>query len=123
MSETNHTYLQIHPADNVLVALTDLAQGSVIQFNDLQFFLAHDVAPKHKFTINELAPGDHIIMYGVLVGKALTQIPQGGPITVDNIVHASDSYSLHNRNTSWHQPDISHFKRRPLWATTVQMAR
>jgi altronate hydrolase len=46
-------------------------------------------------------------MYGVLVGKAVTDIPQGGLITTTNIMHASGTYSLKERKTNWHQPDVS----------------
>lgn len=108
----NTTYIQIHPADNVLVALTNLAAGTPIQFNGERFLLAADVAAKHKFTISDLNAGDDITMYGVLVGKANQPIPQGSAITVENVVHASGEYHLGNRKTDWHKPDVSAFEGR-----------
>jgi altronate hydrolase len=74
------TFLQIHPADNVLVALTDLPKGTPIQHGDTNLVLANDVAGKHKFTLGALQPGDEIHMYGVLVGKASQFIPQGAQL-------------------------------------------
>ena len=78
---TQHSYLRIHPKDNVLVALRDLEQGTPIEFEGLRFNLADKVAAKHKFTLNDLQPDDSIFMYGVLVGKATKPVPQGGLIS------------------------------------------
>jgi altronate hydrolase len=111
-ANTRHTYIQIHPADNVLVALQDLPSGTPIDFGGHQFKLADDVAAKHKFTINELQPGSPIHMYGVLVGKASAPIVQGGAVTVNNIIHASDDFSMGSRKTDWHKPDVSAFENR-----------
>ena len=110
MSANRHTYIQIHPRDNVLVALADLQNGTPISFNGNSLVLTDDIAAKHKFTLQQLAPGEEIFMYGVLVGKASSYIPQGGGITVNNITHASDSFALHARKTDWHWPDVSSFE-------------
>ena len=111
MENSNSTgpvkYLQIHPADNVLVALTDLPQGTMINFNGNHLTLTDNVAAKHKFALQDLAPGDDITMYGVLVGKASAPIIKGGAVTVDNIKHASEDFRLGNRKTEWHQPDVN----------------
>lgn len=102
-----YSYLQIHPKDNVLVALKDLNKNTTIQINGNHFLLADDVSAKHKFTIRPLAPGDKIYMYGVLVAKSTTEIPPGGVLTVKNTVHASDNYSIKDRKMEWNKPDIS----------------
>jgi altronate hydrolase len=51
MSEiTNKKFLQIHPDDNVLVALQDLKKGEVVVWNNGQIItLQDDVNAKHKF--------------------------------------------------------------------------
>ena len=76
------TFLQIHPADNVLVALQDLKKGEIIQFNGDEFPLANDIDAKHKFTTEAVALGQSVTMYGVLVGKAVQDIPKGGMINI-----------------------------------------
>lgn len=48
-------------------------------------------------------------MYGVLVGKATKNIPQGGLLTTQNIRHASNEFSLKERHTKWHHPDVSKY--------------
>lgn len=111
-ANTRHTYIQIHPADNVLVALQDLPAGTLIDFGGQQFTLADNVAAKHKFTITELQPGDAVHMYGVLVGKAATPIVKGGAVTVNNIVHAASGFKMGSRKTDWHKPDVSAFENR-----------
>src|SRR4030095_9081053 len=108
--QENHTFLQIHPADNVLVALQDLDQGRPIAFNGYHFSLNERVAAKHKFTINPLSPGDNIYMYGVLVGKADQFIPQGGAITVSNIHHATQDFDLGQRKLEWTKPDVARWE-------------
>nr|WP_242691724.1 altronate dehydratase family protein [Pedobacter sp. SYSU D00823] len=107
-----HTYIQIHPADNVLVALTDLGSGTLINFNGSVFPLITPVAAKHKFSISDLAIGDEVFMYGVLVGKASEYIPRGAALTVDNLVHAAQDFKLGDRKTVWTAPDVSAFKER-----------
>ena len=109
---TQHSYLRIHPKDNVLVALRDLDQGTPIEFEGLSFSLADKVAAKHKFTLNALQPDDPIFMYGVLVGKATKSIPQGGLISTENIHHASSEFHLGKRKLDWHKPDTAKFEER-----------
>lgn len=107
-----HTYIQIHPSDNVLVALQDLPAGTPISFGPHEFILPNDVAAKHKFTLTQLQPGASVYMYGVLVGKTSAAIVQGGGVTVNNIVHAAAGFKMGSRKTNWHQPDVSAFENR-----------
>jgi len=65
-----HRLIKVHPGDNVLVALTNLSKGENLNFNAEEFILHDDIPAKHKFVTTDLAKGDSVIMYGVLVGKA-----------------------------------------------------
>lgn len=107
-----HTYIQIHPSDNVLVALQDLPAGTPISFGPHEFILPNDVAAKHKFTLTQLQTGASVYMYGVLVGKTSAAIVQGGGVTVNNLVHAAAGFKMGSRKTNWHQPDVSAFENR-----------
>jgi len=109
MSIQKETFLRIHPHDNVLVALQNLEQGTPINFEGNTFTLADRIAAKHKFAINELKTGQEIYMYGVLVGKTTSTIPQGGLLSTQNVHHASDGFRLGERKLSWHQPDTRSF--------------
>jgi len=104
--------MMIHPADNVLVALTDLAVNEKVTYNGHEYTIIDRVPAKHKFVINDMKPGDEIFMYGVLVGKAQTDIFKGGRITTTNVKHAASGYQAGERKTTWHKPDASKFANR-----------
>jgi len=112
MPSNKHSFLRIHPKDNVLVALQDLAAGTNINFEGESFALTTGIAAKHKFSLVELQPEDQIIMYGVLVGKATQYIPKGGPISTQTIRHASNEFHLGKRKLDWHRPDKNKFEGR-----------
>lgn len=111
-ASTKSSFLQIHPDDNVLVALQDLPKGQVIEWNNSQIILQDDIRAKHKFFITDLNVDDEVLMYGVLVGKATTPILKGGLMTTDNIHHASQDYSFRDVNYQWQKPDVSAFVNR-----------
>lgn len=102
-------FLQIHPKDNVLVALRDLSKGLSVDFEGRSFELQQDVPAKHKFSIHAFAKDAEVYMYGVLVGKVNHELSAGELITVDNLRHASEDFKLGNRKLEWHQPDVSKF--------------
>lgn len=108
----NHKVTKVHPKDNVLVALQDLSLNETVRYNGDEYTLADRVPAKHKFVINDMQPGDELIMYGVLVGKAQTAIPKGGRITTSNVKHAANGFEVGERKTEWHKPDVSKFKDR-----------
>jgi altronate hydrolase len=106
------TVLKVHPKDNVLVALKNLAKGETVQFNDERYTLTENVSAKHKFFVRDMKAGDEVIMYGVLVGKAQSNIPAGGLMTTTNIKHAADPFIYRPYHYEWHAPDVAKFKNR-----------
>jgi altronate hydrolase len=102
--------VRIHPNDNVIVALTDLAQGEKVTFEQEQITLSDAVPAKHKFALRSFKSGDEIYMYGVLVGKAQSDIPKGGLITTFNVKHAANTFATGERHTEWNKPDVSKWK-------------
>jgi altronate hydrolase len=107
--------LKVNPDDNVIVALTDLPQGSVVTYNNQQYTLTDNVQAKHKFAAQDFQQNDDIIMYGVLVGKAQNFIPAGGVLTTKNIHHAANDFFIGERHTEWNKPDISKFADRTFF--------
>jgi altronate hydrolase len=112
MTDRINTFLQIHPHDNVLVALQDITKGTTVTFNGDDITLLTDVAAKHKFTITHLAEGAEIYMYGVLVGKTNGPIAKGEAITTSNIHHAASDFKLGERKLNWHKPEVDKFAMR-----------
>jgi altronate hydrolase len=104
--------LKVHPADNVLVALSNLEEGERIVYQDTEILLPSRVPAKHKFVLQALEPGDTVTMYGVLVGKAEKPIPSGGVITTSNLKHAAHGFDIGERRIEWAQPDTSRFEGR-----------
>ena len=110
--------LKIHPADNVLVALTDLKTGEAISHENTSVTLVNDVPAKHKFVVKDLRPDDEIIMYGILVGKAITAIPKGGVIGTHNVKHKAAPFSGKTKSYEWTPPDATKFKNKTFtWRT------
>jgi altronate hydrolase len=106
----SNSFLKIHPDDNVLVALSDLKAGTEIKYNGSSFSLRNDVPAKHKFVIHDMGAEDEIVMYGVLVGKAVNPIPAGTAIGTHNVKHKASSYNNESSRTKWKAPDISRWK-------------
>ena len=106
----NHKTLQIHPKDNVLVALQDLKSGENISFSGNDLILKDDVPAKHKFAINDLNKGDQVFMYGGIVGKALSPIPSGGVLSTQNVTHEAEDFGQKTGDYQWDAPDINKFK-------------
>ncbi len=104
--------LKIHPKDNVLVALKDIAKGETVSHNGDQYTAHEKIPAKHKLFTKDMNAGDKIIMYGVLVGKAQNPIPAGGLMTTANVKHAADPYEYRPFHYEWHAPDVSKFKGR-----------
>ncbi|RYY98307.1 MAG: altronate dehydratase [Chitinophagaceae bacterium] len=104
--------LKVHPSDNVLVALQDLAKGEQVAHNGATYTLVDDVPAKHKFFTQDLLASDPVTMYGVLVGKAQHYIPAGARMTTENIKHSTDPYDYRGVSFEWTAPDVSKFKDR-----------
>jgi altronate hydrolase len=102
--------LKVHPKDNVLVALRDLAAGETIAWEGAGYIIKEKIPAKHKFFTDDMQAGDEVIMYGVLVGKTQNFIPRGGLMTTANVKHAAEPYSYRGSNYQWHAPDVSKFK-------------
>jgi len=99
--------LQLDPRDNVLIALTDLKPGERVDFGGRTYSLLKNVPAKHKFATRDLGIGDAVIMYGVLVGKALKPIAAGELLTLSNIRHQAAPFREHSGDYQWSPPDVS----------------
>ncbi len=108
-----NTILKIHPADNAIVALTNLRKGETVQLDGEEFYLLDDIPAKHKFATQDLNAGDAVTMYGVLVGKAQNFILKGGLISTANVKHAAGNYQVNGeRNIQWQAPNVSKWQNR-----------
>lgn len=104
-------FLKIHPDDNVLVALKNLPSGADIAFENIHFSLQEDIPAKHKFFMHDMAAGEEVIMYGVLVGKVQHDIRKGQLMTTSNTQHAAGAYAYRGVEYKWKTPDVTGFQR------------
>jgi altronate hydrolase len=104
--------LQLDSRDNVLIALTDLKKGEQIGFAGQSYVLSSNVPAKHKFATEDLEPGAKVVMYGVLVGKAVKAIPRGGLLSINNIHHEAAPFHEKSGEFRWTAPDVSQWKQR-----------
>lgn len=104
--------LKVHPDDNVLVALSDLYKGETVTYNGQDYSLLDNVKAKHKFAAAEIPQGGEVIMYGVLVGKAQTDLYPGNVLTTANIKHAASEFVTGERRTNWAKPNVARFEGR-----------
>jgi altronate hydrolase len=104
--------LQIHPSDNVLVALQNIAAGTIVFHKQQAYTLIEEIPAKHKFFLQDMQSGEPVIMYGVLVGKTLQPVKVGSRMRTENTGHAAEPYDWKPYDYQWTPPDVSKFVER-----------
>ncbi len=83
--------LVIDPKDNVANLIGPGEQGSEVNCRiegsdrPTAVTLADTIPPNHKFAFTAISAGEPIIKYGLVIGKASTDIAQGAHVHVHNI--------------------------------------
>jgi altronate hydrolase len=104
--------IEIHPDDNVAVALADLKVGDEVTVAGKSVKIAGGIPTKHKFALRDFSVGDPILMYGVLVGRATQPIHTGERIGTHNAHHETTPYGARSGTFSWTPPDVSRWRDR-----------
>lgn len=78
-------YLKINPADNVVVAITDLKAGEIISNEGADVVLKEDVPAGHKVTLKNLTEGENVIKYGYPIGHVRQNVEAGKWINENQI--------------------------------------
>jgi altronate hydrolase len=94
--------IQIHPLDNVVVALRDLATQEKFDVAGQSITLRQPVARGHKFAIKLIAAGQNIVKYGLPIGHALSDIAVGEHIHSHNA-----KTNLSDLDTYQYQPEFA----------------
>ena len=97
--------LQLDPRDNVVVALKPLAAGTPLRTGSISCTVSEEIPAKHKVALVDLAPGDLIYLYGMVVGEAVAAIPRGGLISTRNIRHRASEYTAQRHPVHFPLPD------------------
>ncbi len=80
--------LIINSADNVAVALRDLAQGTGLEFTETRegVVTTREAIPfGHKVALQDIAQGEEVIKYGARIGVATSNIASGEHVHVHNL--------------------------------------
>lgn len=99
--------LQVHPADDAIVALRDLDAGASVSLGASHWTLLEKIPAKQKFAAHAFATGELITMYGVTVGRATQPIAAGALLHTHNVVHATSAFSGKQRDHTWTPPDAA----------------
>lgn len=70
-------YIQIHPKDNVAVALADLPAGEVLHLSGRDVTLREAIPVGHKIALADLNEQDQVIKYGYPIGHVLRRVQSG----------------------------------------------
>lgn len=79
------SYIKIHPADKVAVALAPLSEGMECRFDQETIILQQDIPQGHKFALKDLEEGEQVIKYGLPIGVTKEKITAGSWIHVHNM--------------------------------------
>jgi len=109
---TARQVLQLHAADNVMVALVDLPAGARIQDSLRELVLVGAIPAKHKFARQAIPSGGTVVMYGVTVGKAREEIQAGELLTTRNVHHEAAAFHDKNAEYTWAPPDVRRWQGR-----------
>jgi altronate hydrolase len=104
--------LKVHPDDNLIVALQDLAAGEQVSLNGESFTVLFPTPAKHKFATQSFNTGDNLVMYGVIVGRATQPIQRGEVVTTFNVKHAASAAQIRESNYQWTPPNVEKFVNR-----------
>ena len=78
------------PGDNVGIALMDLEGRTVVEVKagerSVTVKLTEPITYQHKFSVASIAPGEDIVKYGEVIGKATQQIDPGQHVHIHNMI-------------------------------------
>lgn len=78
-------YIQINPADNVIVAIDPLSAGDNITVGTITITVSEDIPAGHKVALQDFRTGDPVIKYGFPIGHARNDISTGSRVNEKNI--------------------------------------
>ena len=79
--ENTLTAFQIDARDNVATALSEIPAGAVVQIHGtgapILVTAAENILVGHKIALRDIADGQNIVKYGVVIGRSTANIPKG----------------------------------------------
>lgn len=79
-------FIQLHPNDNVVVALKNLKEAASIYVNGNTISLRSAIGFGHKIATQPIKAGEKVLKYGLPIGSATKDIAAGEHVHVQNLV-------------------------------------
>ena len=103
----------LHTSDNIAVARTSLPAGQLIRLNGKELALKDPVPMGHKMALRPIAPGEAIVRYGQIMGRARVAIECGAHVHVHNVafeeLHFAYEYPAEEKPLPERKPDAPRF--------------
>ena len=84
-AKTDTRVLILAPDDNVAVAKSDIAAGTVLTVMGQPVTLKNRVEVGHKFAFKKVAKGEKLVKYGAPIGVATQDIAPGDYMHIHNV--------------------------------------
>jgi altronate hydrolase len=81
--------IQLHPSDNVAIALGSLSPGAKILIGGSEITVQSSISQGHKIAVLDIAAGEAVIRYGCSIGTASSHIGVGSHVHTHNLEFAS----------------------------------
>ncbi|AWI06410.1 UxaA family hydrolase [Clostridium drakei] len=90
--------IKINENDNVVVALTDLEKGEIVEIDNEKISIKEAVKRGHKIAVRKIKLNENIIKYGFPIGHAICDIPEGKWVHTHNAKTNLDGIKDYNFN-------------------------
>lgn len=77
--------IRIHPADDVAVALRDIAKNTEVEAAGKRFVALDDIPVGHKMALRDLRDGENVRKYGSPIGHVTQDVPAGSWLHSHNV--------------------------------------
>jgi altronate hydrolase len=104
--------IKIHADDDLLVALSDLKRGEIVQYDGAEYEVREDIPAKHKLAIRDFKANEPLHLYGIVIGKAVKDIAKGALVSTANTRHDAEPYKVRKSSYTWKMPDNAKWKNR-----------
>lgn len=84
--------IHLHPTDNVAIARVPLAAGQTLEIAGTEMVVAEAVPAGHKVALRRIAPGENLVRYGQVIGRASKAIDPGSHIHTHNVAFEELSF-------------------------------
>ena len=81
LATQENSTIHLHPADNVAIARVPISQGMAVR----EVRTRAAIPAGHKVALRRIAPGENVVRYGQVIGRAKTPIEPGDHVHIHNV--------------------------------------